>query len=133
MTTENQQIDSDFSKKIEDRLKKMKTTANWVGGSLIAMGVLAIASSLFITAFAGQVDTIIIKIVAFTSTLFLTLIGAFNLSSKANDTRNGWKYLNKAFLGFKAKVVDAETLVKAYEDSENMLGFIDFNYRKGKD
>lgn len=133
MSTDVQQIDPDFLKLIEERLLKMKRTANWTSGSLIAMGTLAIACSLFITAFAGELDVLVIKIIAFASTLFLTLIGAFNLSSKANEARNGWKHLNKAFLGFKAKIVDAATLVKAYEDSENMLGNVEFNYKQPKE
>jgi FtsH-binding integral membrane protein len=130
MSAEKQQIDSDFLKLIEERLTKMKRTANWTGGSLIAMGVLAIGCSLFITAFAGELEVIVIKIIAFASTLFITLIGAFNLSSKANEVRNGWKHLNKAFIGFKAQIVDAATLIKAYEDSENMLGNVEFNYKQ---
>ncbi|HEX5150682.1 MAG TPA: hypothetical protein VFW07_04505 [Parafilimonas sp.] len=128
MTPNNQQVDAEFLMKIKTRLKKMKATANWVGGLLIALGALAIVSSLFITAFADTVDILAIKIVAFASTLFITLIGAFNLPSKANDTRNGWKHLNNAVIQFEASVIDAKTLIKAYEDSENMLGTIIFNF-----
>jgi hypothetical protein len=130
MITPDNGITPEFLVSIDERLRKMKMTANWTGGSLIALGIIAISSSLFISAFADQMDILFIKIIAFASTLSITLIGAFNLSTKAGDTRNGWKYLNKAVMAYKANVIDAATLIKAYEDSENLLGSVDFNYSK---
>ncbi|WP_153798762.1 hypothetical protein [Foetidibacter luteolus] len=90
-------------------------------------GFLAIASSLFISAFAGTVDDLTIKIIAFIATLFITLITAFNLTSKASNVRNAWRHLNKAIYSFKSNAIDANALIKAYEEGENMLGPVDLN------
>ena len=99
----------------------------------ILLGFLAIASPLFLTVWAGMIDILSVKIVAFVSSLSVSLIGAFNLSAKASNVRNGWKHLNKAVISFKAKTIEAAELIQAYEDSENMLGSIEFNFNKSKE
>jgi len=130
MDSSNQQIDSTFLQQVEGRLYKMKMQANWTGVAFILTGFLAIATNVFITAFTGTVDSVIIRIMAFIATLCLSLIGAFNLSLKASKVRDGWKHLNKAVLSYKANMINAEKLIKAWEESENILGHIDFTYTK---
>ena len=127
-----QQIDPNVLKEIEYHLGTWKRMANWLQGSVIVMGFFAIASSLFISAFAGTVNDLTIKIIAFIATLFITLITAFNLPTKASNVRNSWRLLNKALYSFKTNAIDANALIKAYEDGENMLGSVDFNYSKSK-
>lgn len=100
--------------------------------TLITLGVLAIGCSLFITAFVGSdflgANNSIIRILAFLTTLFLTLITSFNLSQKANNFRNSWRHLNKALYKYNSKRIDGDALIKAYEEGENILGSVDFNY-----
>jgi hypothetical protein len=128
-----QEIDPEVLKEITDHLQTWKTMANWLQGSVIVMGFLAIASSLFISAFAGTVTDLAIKIIAFIATLFITLITAFNLTTKASNVRNGWRHLNKAIYSFKTNSIDATALIKAYEEGENMLGSVDFNYKRSQE
>jgi len=122
---------------IEEKLVTWYKMANWLQATLIILGVLAIGCSLFITAFAGsdflEKNNTEIRILAFVTTLFLTLITSFNLSSKANNCRNAWRHLNKALYSYKSKRIDGDALIKAYEEGENILGSVDFNYNSNKD
>lgn len=117
---------------IEDKLATWAKMANWLQATLIILGVLAIGCSLFITAFAGSdflgTNNTAIRILAFVTTLFLTLITSFNLSTKANNCRSAWRHLNKALYSYKSKRIDGDALIKAYEEGENILGSVDFNF-----
>lgn len=119
-------------KDIEDKLATWYKMANWLQATLIILGILAIGCSLFITAFAGSdflgTNNTAIRILAFVTTLFLTLITSFNLSTKANNCRNAWRHLNKALYCYKSKRIDGDALIKAYEEGENILGAVDFNF-----
>ena len=101
---------------------------------LVLLGVIGISSSLFITAFVGSdfVTSTLIRILSFLTTLCLTLISAFNLISKASSYITAWRLLNKAVYSYKAKVIDINILLKAYEDGEKMLGCVDFQYSRTK-
>ncbi|HEX7757557.1 MAG TPA: hypothetical protein VF421_19565 [Niabella sp.] len=119
-------------KDIKDKLATWYKMANWLQAILIILGALAIGCSLFITAFAGAgflgTNNIAIRILAFITTLFLTLITSFNLSTKANNCRNAWRHLNKALYSYNSKRIDGDALIKAYEEGENLLGSVDFNF-----
>lgn len=133
MATSTSNMDPEVLKEIKHIHSIWKGMANKLQAVLIFMGVVSVASSLFITAFAGTLgenDVIIIRIFAFVATLFLTLIGAFNLPAKANNARNAWRHLNKALFQFNSGIIDAGELIKAYEEGENILGSVDFNYKK---
>jgi len=118
---------------IENKLATWAKMAKWLQATLITLGVLTIGCSLFITSFAGSeflgTDDIVIRILAFVTTLFLTLITSFNISTKANNCRNAWRLLNKALYSYKSKRIDGDALINAYEEGENILGSVDFNYK----
>jgi len=103
---------------------------------LIFLGIVAIASSLFISGFADfdfmhNNKFLVTKLLGFTSTLSLTLISAFNLSSKANSVRKGWRHLNKAFCRYNSDIVDIKELVVAYDEGEEMIrSNADFSYSR---
>ncbi|SDK61922.1 hypothetical protein [Flavobacterium noncentrifugens] len=127
------QIQNDLLvQKIENHLYTWNKMANWLQASLIVMGFLSITSSLFVSAFAGILEPLAIQIIAFFATLFITLITAFNLPTKANNVRNGWRILNKAYYDYKNNSVDLSVLLKAYEDGEKVLDGIEFNFSKSK-
>lgn len=123
---------------IEKKLSDWRKMANLLQVSLVILGASAIACSLFITAFAGSDflgsnNNTTIRIFAFITTLFLTLITSFNLSSKANNCRNAWRHLNKAMYSYKSKIIDGDTLINAYEEGENILGSVDYNFNNNKE
>ncbi|GEP52715.1 hypothetical protein FNO01nite_33870 [Flavobacterium noncentrifugens] len=54
------------------------------------------------------------------------------MPTKANNVRNGWRILNKAYYDYKNNSVDLSVLLKAYEDGEKVLDGIEFNFSKSK-
>jgi len=125
-------VTEEVLKDIEKELETWSKMAKKSQRLLFTLGTLSIGCSLFITAFAGsdflKNDTLIIRILAFSTTLFLTIITSFNLSQKANNCRNAWRHLNKAIYSYKCKRIDGDALIKAYEEGENILGSIEFNF-----
>ena len=113
---------------IQKLLGVWNSLASTLMKTLIILGVLAIASSLFVTTFASKENVLLTKICSFATTLILTLLTSFNLSKKANGVRNGWRHLNAAFFRYKANSIDINELIKAYLEGEVMLGGVDFNY-----
>lgn len=93
-----------------------------------------ILTKLFITAFMGSdfATPILFRILAFITTLCLTIISAFNLPSKTSNYITAWRLLNKTVYSYKAKISDMETLIKAYEEGEKLLDSVDFRYTKIK-
>ena len=123
----------DFLKYMEGQVLKFHFMANLLSGILITMGVFAIAGSIYVATFVGIHDHKRIKLAAFASTLLLTLIGAFNLPSKASGERSAWKHMNKAVLQYKNGIINADQLIKVYAEGEDMAGFVDFNYNSSKE
>ncbi len=127
-------VSPDVLKDIEHKLEEWNSISNWLRVTQMSLGVIAIACSLFITAFAGadflDAGNTVIRILAFITTLFLTLMTSFNISSKANSCRNAWRHLNKALYSYKSNRIDGDALIKAYEEGENILGSVDFNFNK---
>lgn len=121
-------------KELEAKLKEWERLSKLLQKSLIGVGVLAITCSLLITTFAGSpsFSVSLIRILAFATTLLLTLITSFNLTSKASSTRSAWRLLNKAMFSYKSKRIDGDALIKAYEEGENLLSSVDFNSKMMK-
>lgn len=122
--------EENFLQCIEKRLAKIKLTTNILAFALIFLGSTAIFSNVFIAVFTGDVENIYIKTSSFISIVSITIIGAFNLTTKATQSRNGWKLLNKSVMNYKAGVIDAKKLINSYEESEKILGCIEFNYTR---
>ena len=94
------------------------------------MGVLAIACSICIGTFTEILAPITIKILAASSTLFLTIISAYSLPAKANNVRKGWRHLNKVIYNYKCGAISIKELIVVYEEGEILIGDVDFNYDK---
>lgn len=123
-------------KDIRRRLNKWRRGANLLSIGLIVLGFLAIAGSIFVSAFigTGTIENTYIRIISITSTAFFTLINSFNLKSMASNVRNGWKHLNTALYEYdcsEQKNIDA--LITAYKEGENMLGTVEFNFSKSEE
>jgi glucan phosphoethanolaminetransferase (alkaline phosphatase superfamily) len=99
---------------------------------LSLLGFIGIFCSVFITAFAGLdlLNSILVKIAAFTATFCLTVISAFNLPSKASNYITAWRLLNSAIYCYETRIFDIGMLIKAYNEGEKMLGCVDFQYNK---
>ena len=90
-------------------------------------GIIAVGCSLAVPVFAAYLPTIWIQILSFSSTLILTLFAVFNVFGKHNDIRKAWRYLNHAYLKYSANNLELKDLVEAKNETETMLGYIDFD------
>ncbi|MDI9863508.1 hypothetical protein QM480_04185 [Flectobacillus sp. DC10W] len=124
--------DEEVVKAIEYRLKTWGTMANLLQTCLIVFGFLTISTSICIASFSQDIGIFATKVLAAINTLLLTSITAFSLVTKASNVRNGWRHLSKAMYQYQAKSIDIKELIKAYEEGENMLGNVDFNYNQPK-
>lgn len=122
--------DDNFLQCIEKRLAKIKLMTNILAFALIFLGSTAIFSNVYIAVYADNPTNNYIKTASFISIFSITIIGAFNLTTKVTQSRNGWKLLNKSVINYKAGVIDAKKLINSYEESEKILGCIEFNYTR---
>ena len=63
------------------------------------------------------------QIFGFLAAVSISLLTAFNLSTKSNNT-NAWKELNTAVMRFNRNIVQKEDVINAYERVETMIGGI---------
>lgn len=127
----NTPIDPEVYKEILQRHKTYSKRVDRLSNFVVAGGIISIVSSLFISAFVGSLGTyenLIIRIVSFVSALTLTLMGAFNLSKRLSDIRSAWTFLSRAIYRYKNKMIDTNEFLKAYDEAENMVGPVEFNY-----
>jgi hypothetical protein len=123
-TVDKEKILSD----IENGMALWHKMASRLNLTLIILGATAVFCSLYITAFTGScaLDNIGIRFLSFISALCLTSITAFNLNSKGRGVRKGWRHMKDAVFKYKAKEIFLSDLIKASNEAEEMLGYVDF-------
>jgi hypothetical protein len=106
----------------------------------ILLGFTAIVGSIFVTTFLSLTDINnnggspgikqALPYIAFLSTTCLTLITAFDLSTKSNNSRRAWRYLQNEYEVYKCKPNgNLEKLIEAHKKAEEILGSVDFQYQ----
>jgi hypothetical protein len=93
----------------------------------IALGVIATFFSLLTASQIGHIEDQYSRIFGFIAALSVSLLTAFNLGAKSNNTRNAWRKLNSAIIKFNERMVTKEALILAYEQGESMIGGVNFS------
>lgn len=70
------------------------------------------------------------QIFGFLAAVSISLMTAFNLGAKSNNTRNAWRELNTAVMKFNQNLVEKDEVIAAYERGEAMIGGITFSKEK---
>ncbi|MCC9167978.1 hypothetical protein [Pontibacter harenae] len=98
-------------------------------GLTIVFGTLATVSSLALTAFVGMpwMTELPTRLLAFSSTVFLTLLTVFNVGSKGNNARKAWRKLNYALMRYYTGAITLDELAKAKFEGEEIIGSVEFN------
>ena len=115
-------------------LEKVLATWNRMAKSLqtlvVIMGIISVSGSLYVSAFTDSefLNSTWTRILSLATTLCLTLITTFNLSTKANNARNAWRHLNRSLYSFKSNRISVDELIKAYDEGEKILGDVTFNF-----
>jgi hypothetical protein len=66
------------------------------------------------------------QIFGFLAAVSISLLTAFNLGAKSNNTRNAWRELNTAVMRFNQNIIQKPEVINAYERGETMIGGITF-------
>jgi len=66
------------------------------------------------------------QIFGFLAAVSISLMTAFNLGAKSNDTRNAWRELNAAVLKFNQNIIGKREVIAAYEHAETLIGGLIF-------
>lgn len=127
-------------KKVVEQIRKLCRLWNTMGFIFnilfVTLGITTITTSVFVSVYTGndykiftyKIDSDTIKIVAYISTVSLTLLTAFNLINYANNSRNAWRALNVALMNYDAGVIKIDALIEEYKKCEVMMGNVNFNY-----
>lgn len=67
------------------------------------------------------------QIFGFLAAVSISLLTAFNLGAKSNNTRNAWRELNTAVMRFNQNIIQRPDVIDAYERGETMIGGVIFN------
>ncbi|MDO7886843.1 hypothetical protein [Hymenobacter cheonanensis] len=98
-----------------------------------ALGVISLASSLFLAVSLGDKEALIpiegTKILAFISSLSTGVIFSFNIVAKGNRARKAFRHLLNASMLYQHCEIDMATLLERYKEAEEIMG--DDEFRSG--
>lgn len=112
---------------INSLLKKLDIWATQLQTLTVLLAVTAVATSLAIGFFAGDLSPIWIKSMALTAAFCTVSMSAFRLEKKARDLREGYRYLQYAVYKYKIGAYDIHALVNAYLQAEKIVGHIELD------
>ena len=105
-------------------LKLWSSNATILWGIHIFLGVLATFFSLLAAAGIGALLEEHTKVFAFIAAVSISLLTAFNLGAKSNNTRDAWREFNIAAIKFNRGQIGKDKLIKAYENGESRIGHL---------
>lgn len=107
-------------KKFRDKLHRWATQLQVLA---ILLPSMAIVLSATIGSFATDISEFYIRVLAFLAALCGVLATTFQVERKAKDMRDSFRYLNFSLYMFTVDA-DIEKLIKAYNQTESMVGHI---------
>ena len=100
-----------------------------------ALGVVSLASSLFLAVSLGDKEALIpigaTKILAFVSSLSTGIIFSFNIVAKGNRARKAFRHLLHASMLYQHCEIDMATLLERYKEAEEIMGDDEFRNSPG--
>lgn len=130
------QTETEILKKIEKHCNTWNSIATAYNVCIIVFGISAVSTSVIVSIYTGQeklISVAVIKVLACISTISLSILTAFNLVSNASNARTAWRSLNAAMMLYKAGSISIQQLIEQYQQGENQLGTISFNYGTNSD
>ena len=101
------------------------TTKLWI--IHITLGIIATFFSLLTASQIGHIDDQYSRIFGFIAALSISLLTAFNLGAKSNNTRNAWRKLNLAVIKFNEHMITKNALISAYAQGESLIGGVNYS------
>ena len=115
-------------KDIEELANRYNVWASLLQFAVICLVIVSISSSLVIGFFLNDISGIYIKYLAATSALSTSLLSGLRMTKKAQDLRNGYRYLKYSIYRYKVtEGYSLDELIKAYRNAENIIGHIEYD------
>lgn len=111
---------------IEVLAKKYNRWATQLQALTVILTILAIASSIMIGFFVGELSPVYIKVMAGVAAISTSLLTGLRLTKKAQDIRDAYRYLQLALYLYKATdKFTIEDLIKSYKVAEKTVGHVE--------
>jgi hypothetical protein len=129
-------IDMSMSKaihpRIRERLRGYRFWSAALMGLFVTLGILSVICALAAATYTQELqDHKLLKVTILVAACCSALITAFNLQGKSGDIWRAFRHLEQAILEYEYNASrDAESLLRAYKESEDMVGFFEFKEPK---
>lgn len=114
--------------RIRERLRGYRFWSAALMGIFISLGILSVICALAAATYTQELqDRKLLKVTILVAACCSALITAFNLQGKSGDIWRAFRHLEQAILEHEYNdSMDAESLLRAYKESEDMVGFFEF-------
>ena len=118
--------------RIRERLRGYRFWSAALMGIFITLGILSVICALAAATYTKELqDRELLKVTILVAACCSALITAFNLQGKSSDIWHAFRHLEQAILEHEYNPsMDAESLLRAYKESEDMVGFFEFKEPK---
>lgn len=118
--------------RIRERLRGYRFWSATLMGTFVTLGMLSVVCSLAAATYTDELkERDLLKLTILVAACCSALITAFNLQGKSADIWHAFRHLEQAILEHEYNAsIDAESLLRAYKESEDMVGFFEFKEPK---
>jgi hypothetical protein len=105
---------------------------------IIVLGFFGVTGSIFVTAFifdsnifsfmTASQTKLLMRSASVISSTALVINTSFDVIGKKNKFRNGWRFLNTAYLNYLNGSIGKQELIEAYDKGEKIIGDLKFSY-----
>lgn len=118
--------------RIRERLRGYRFWSAALMGIFVTLGILSVICALAAATYTTELQNHkLLKITILVAACCSALITAFNLQGKSGDIWRAFRHSEQAILEHEYNPsMDAESLLRAYKESEDMVGFFEFKEPK---
>ena len=118
--------------RIRERLRGYRFWSATLMGIFVTLGMLSVVCSLAAATYTDELIKVnLLKLTILVAACCSALITAFNIQGKSADIWHAFRHLEQAILEHEYNAsIDAESLLRAYKESEDMVGFFEFKEPK---
>ncbi len=118
--------------RIRERLRGYRFWSAALMSIFVALGILSVICSLAAATYTEELrKSNLLKLTVLVAACSSALITAFDLQGKSADIWHAFRHLEQAILEHEYNAsIDAESLLRAYKESEDIVGFFEFKESK---
>lgn len=126
----NQEVPTEISR----NLRKWDWMARGLRFVQVILGAAGTASALVMASFTAEIGTFWVKACSFIAAFCIGMLAAFDISGKANATRQACRLLRRAILRY--RYVDGSSLdklIESYSQAQELVGGVSFRQLQNSD